>query len=158
MPSVWGSASKELQHIDEVGADNGVAADAHAGALADPQQGELMHRFIGQGAAAGDQAHGAGPVDMPGHDAHLSLARGDDARAVGADEAAVRILQAGHHPHHVQGGNALGDAHHHLDPAAADSRMASAAKAGGTKIREVLAPVAFTAWATVLNTGTSSIF
>ena len=45
-----------------------------------------------------------------------------------------------------------------LTPAAAASRMASAAKAGGTKIREVLAPVAATAWATVLKTGMSSIF
>jgi hypothetical protein len=43
-----------------------------------------------------------------------------------------------------------------LMPAAAASKMASAAKAGGTKIREVLAPVSAAAWATVLNTGTSS--
>ncbi len=26
-------------------------------------------------------------------------------------------FSAGHHPHHVQGGDALGDAHRHLDPA-----------------------------------------
>ena len=45
-----------------------------------------------------------------------------------------------------------------LTPAAAASRMASAAKAGGTKIREVLAPVSLTAWATVLNTGMASTF
>ena len=39
-------------------------------------------------------------------------------------------------------------------PASAASMMASAAKGGGTKMTEVLAPVSFTASATVLNTGT----
>ena len=42
-----------------------------------------------------------------------------------------------------------------LIPASAASIMASAAKAGGTKIIEVSAPVCFTASATVLNTGRS---
>ena len=55
-------------------------------------------------------------MDVAGHDAYLGLPRRDDPRAVGADEAAARILQRGHHPDHVQGGDALGDAHRHLDP------------------------------------------
>ena len=38
-------------------------------------------------------------------------------------------------------------------PASAASIMASAANAGGTKMIETSAPVAFTASATVLNTG-----
>ena len=39
-------------------------------------------------------------------------------------------------------------------PASKASRMASAAPGGGTKMQLVSAPVSFTAWATVLNTGT----
>ena len=41
-------------------------------------------------------------------------------------------------------------------PASAASMIASAANGGGTKITEALAPVAFTASATVLNTGQPS--
>ncbi|MPN63446.1 hypothetical protein SDC9_211205 [bioreactor metagenome] len=40
-------------------------------------------------------------------------------------------------------------------PASAASRMASPASGAGTKITEVLAPVALTASSTVLKTGTS---
>ena len=43
-------------------------------------------------------------------------------------------------------------------PASAASIIASAAKAGGTKIMEQLAPVSSTASLTVLKTGISSIF
>ena len=39
-------------------------------------------------------------------------------------------------------------------PAAAASMIASGANGGGTKMPDALAPVAFTASATVLNTGT----
>jgi hypothetical protein len=41
-----------------------------------------------------------------------------------------------------------------LMPPAAASMIASAANGGGTKMPEASAPVAFTASATVLNTGT----
>ena len=41
-------------------------------------------------------------------------------------------------------------------PASDASKIASAAYAAGTKIMDVLAPVAFTAAATVLKTGTPS--
>ena len=41
-------------------------------------------------------------------------------------------------------------------PASSASRMASAANGGGTKIMVALAPVSFTALATVLNTGQPS--
>ena len=43
-------------------------------------------------------------------------------------------------------------------PASAASMMASAANGGGTKITVALAPVAFTACATVSNTGRSRCF
>jgi hypothetical protein len=41
-------------------------------------------------------------------------------------------------------------------PASAASRIASAAKAGGTKIREVFAAVSWTLWITELKTGIPS--
>ena len=43
-----------------------------------------------------------------------------------------------------------------LIPASEASRIASAAYAAGTKMIEVFAPVAFTAFSTELNTGTPS--
>ena len=45
-----------------------------------------------------------------------------------------------------------------LIPASAASRMASAAKDGGTKITETSAPVSFTASRTVLKTGRFKCF
>ena len=49
-------------------------------------------------------------------------------------------------------GDAFGDAHRHLDPGGRGLEDGvPAAKAGGTKIREVLAPVSLTAWATVFE-------
>jgi hypothetical protein len=45
-----------------------------------------------------------------GHDADLALAGGDDAGAVGTDEAHRFVLEIVLHPHHVHDRNALGDA------------------------------------------------
>ena len=47
---------------------------------------------------------------MPRHDADLAFTGGDDARAVGTDETAVAAVEGAFHPHHVENGNALGDA------------------------------------------------
>jgi hypothetical protein len=43
-------------------------------------------------------------------------------------------------PHHIHDGNALGNGHDQFRPASAASMMASAAKGGGTKIMQQLAP------------------
>jgi hypothetical protein len=61
----------------------GIAADAHAGRLADVRARELAHDLVGQRAAARDDADVAGLVDVPGHDADLGLARRDDPGQLG---------------------------------------------------------------------------
>jgi hypothetical protein len=80
-----------------------------------------------------------------GHDADFALAGGDDAGAVGTDEAHRFVLEVVFHPHHVHDRNALGDADDQGNPASAASMMASAAKGGGTKIMLALAPAILTA-------------
>ena len=50
--SSWNSS----QHVDEVGADDRVAADADAGRLADAEVGQLPDGLVGQRARAGDDA------------------------------------------------------------------------------------------------------
>ena len=57
-----------------------------------PEAGELTDRLVGERARAGDDADVAGLVDVPGHDADLALAGGDDAGAVGADEACLAAV------------------------------------------------------------------
>src|SRR6185503_8377193 len=60
--------------VNEGGADDGVAADADAGRLSDPQAGELAYGFVSQRARAGDNAHMAGLVNVRRHDADLAFA------------------------------------------------------------------------------------
>jgi len=98
MASVWGSA------------DDGVAADADGGGLADAAGGELIDGLVGEGAGFRDDADVAFFVDAAGHDADLGLAGGDDARAVGADKAGVGLADDLPDLHHVEGGDAFGDA------------------------------------------------
>ena len=107
---VSGSAWKSFEHVDEVGAVDRVAPDAHAGGLAEAALGELVDDLVGQRAAARDHAHVADLVDVARHDPDLGLARRDQARAVGADEAARGAGEEGLHPHHVRDRHALGDA------------------------------------------------
>ena len=55
---------EELDGVGVGGADDGVAADADAGGLADFQVRQLAHRFISQRAGAGDYAHVAGQMNV----------------------------------------------------------------------------------------------
>src|SRR6185295_8756537 len=77
---------EEAQGVDEAGPHDRVSPDPQAGALPEPELRGLPDRLVGEGPAAGDDAHLAGAVDVAGHDADLALARCDDPRAVGADE------------------------------------------------------------------------
>ncbi len=108
--SVSGSASKSLQDVEVVGAVDRVAADADAGGLAKAEAGELPDGFVGQGAAAGDDADFAGFVDVAGHDADLAFAGGDDAGAVGADEPGLLAFHVLFDLDHVEDGDPFGDA------------------------------------------------
>ena len=78
--------------------------------------GELPHGFVGERAGAGDDADLAGVVDVAGHDADFALAGGDDAGAVRADEARGAFLERGLDLHHVEDGDAFGDADDEFDP------------------------------------------
>src|SRR5208282_5025740 len=78
---------EELDGIEKRRSDDRVATDADAGGLADAKVRQLAHRFVGERAAAAYHAHVAFLVDAAGHDPDLALARGDDAGAVGADQA-----------------------------------------------------------------------
>src|SRR4029079_4427563 len=82
-----GIGVEEGEDVDEVDAADGVAADADAGRLADPERRELADRLVGERAGARQDADRALLVDVARHDADLALAGGDDAGAVRADEA-----------------------------------------------------------------------
>mmetsp|Transcript_70042 Transcript_70042/g.200741 ORF Transcript_70042/g.200741 Transcript_70042/m.200741 type:complete len:230 (-) Transcript_70042:437-1126(-) len=100
-----------LEAIDEVGAVEGVAADADASRLAKAGLRRLVHRLICESARPAHDADLARHVDVPRHDAHLALPRLDDTGAIRADEAALALTQEGMLDlHHVLLGDALGDA------------------------------------------------
>ncbi len=108
-----------VEHFHDIevrGAIDGVAADANAGGLAMAAAGELPHGFVGEGAGARDDADLAGVVDVTGHDADFAGAGGDDAGAVRANEAGGAFLKRGFDPHHVDDGDAFGDADDEFDP------------------------------------------
>jgi len=70
--------------------------------------------------------------------------------AVRPDEPGRAILQVGPGLDHVEGGDALGDRHHHTaDPASVASMMASPHRREATKTTETFAPVSRTASSTV---------
>src|SRR5216684_3305644 len=101
---------EKLDGVEEGRADNGVAADADAGGLADAQFGELMHGFVCERAAAADYADISLLMDAAGHDADFAFAGRNDARAVGADEARLLEDHDGSDTHHVESRNAFRDA------------------------------------------------
>src|SRR6185503_16867830 len=102
---------EELQDVDEAGAVDRIAPDAHAGRLAEPAPGELVDDLVGERAAARDHPHVADLVDVARHDADLGLTRRDQAGTVGADQPAGGPGEEGLHPHHVGHRHTLGDAH-----------------------------------------------
>ena len=106
-----------LEHIDEVGAVDGVTANANTGGLTKSAARQLPHRFVGEGARTRDHAHAALLVDVARHDADLAGIRSDDARAVRADEArlATRLRHALRDLDHVDDRNAFGDRDDQLD-------------------------------------------
>ena len=71
-------AQEEVQAVDEVGAVEGVAADADAEGLAQADLGGLVDGLVGQGAGAGHDADAALLVDVAGHDADLALQKSKD--------------------------------------------------------------------------------
>src|SRR5262249_42569406 len=105
-----GVVVEELDSVEERCADNGIAADSDTGGLADAEARELVHCFVGEGAAAADDSHVALLVNASWHDADFALAGRNDARAVGANQARLRFVHHGGDTDHVDYRNAFGDA------------------------------------------------
>ncbi len=80
---VASSARNNLEHVDEFGALDRVAADAHRRGLAEADLGRLEHGFIGQRARTRDDADIALLEDIAGHDADLAFVGGHDAGQFG---------------------------------------------------------------------------
>ena len=104
---------EQSQRIQEIRADDRIAADADARRLPDSQFRQLAHRFIGQRAGARNHAHVAFLMNVPGHDADLAFARRNDARAVGPDQPRRPALRETAHAFTMSSGrDAFRDAHH----------------------------------------------
>ena len=78
---------KKLQRINKLRADNWVAADPYTGGLTVAQGGQLPNRFVGEGAAPGNNTHVPLFMNMGRHDADLAFPRRDNSRTVGPDQA-----------------------------------------------------------------------
>src|SRR5690606_26962775 len=101
---------EHFQNVDELGALDRIAADADRRGLAEAFLGGLEHGLIGERARARDDADRALLEDVGRHDADLRGVGGDDTGAVRADQARLGADQRTLDAHHVEDGNALGDA------------------------------------------------
>src|SRR5215210_7933086 len=100
-----------LQAVDEVCADDWIAADADAGALADAASGQVIHHLIGERAAAGDQTDPARDTDVSRNDADLARSRRDQSGTVRANEPHPTRSYERHGSRHVHHRNSLRDTH-----------------------------------------------
>lgn len=71
-----GVLEEDLEAVDEVGAAEGVTADADDEGLAEAGLGGLVDGLVGEGAGAGDDTDAAALVNETGHDADLALTLG----------------------------------------------------------------------------------
>ena len=97
------------QQIDEACADDRVAAESHAGALAETQIARLPDRFVGQGAAATHHANLAGVVNVAGHDADLAATGRDDSGTIRTNQNGIACLDLFVDANHVEHGHPFGD-------------------------------------------------
>src|SRR5580704_16573303 len=102
---------EQAHGIQERSADDGIAADTYAGGLADAEAGQLIDGFVGERAATADYPDVTLFVNAAGHDPDFAFAGGDDAGAIGADEARFVEVHGGGGANHVDDRNAFGDAH-----------------------------------------------
>src|SRR5690606_3298844 len=103
------------EHIDEIHASHGIAADADAGALSETDVRRLEYGFVRERARTRDDADLAGLVNEAGHDADLAFPGRDDAGAIRPNQQTAIAAERGLHAHHVVHRNAFGDADDQLD-------------------------------------------
>src|SRR5262249_9382353 len=111
-----GVSIEHRQHLALGGAYDRVTSHAHAGRLPDAAAWELVYGLVYQSAGARDNADMAGLEHAAGHNADAALAGRNHAGAVGANEGEATAAKGALHGHHVDRGNALGDADDHADP------------------------------------------
>ena len=136
-----GVGREELEHVEERGADDRVAADPDARRLADARVGHRLDGLVGQRPRARDDADAPLAVDGARDDAHFRPTRRCRAGAVRADQPApaarttstTGTMSSAGMPSVMQKIVAI--------PAATASSTASGAPAAGTKMHDVLAPV-----------------
>ena len=112
----FGIVVEHFQDIGVIGAVDGVATDSDASALAEATSGQLPDGFVGERAAPRDDADVAFFVDVAWSDADaaaavrfVACAWGNDAWAVGADQAGGSALHGVFDADHVIDGDAFGD-------------------------------------------------
>src|SRR5690348_8875953 len=96
---------EQRQDIDKPGAVHWIAANADAGGFAQAERRQLMDRFIGEGAAAGDDADDPLLVDKARHDADFRFIDRDDTRTIRTDQTYIAATERPLHLHHVVHGN-----------------------------------------------------
>ncbi len=161
MPCGFRVVVEKFDHVQMRRAVDRIAADADAGGLADAARSELPDRLVGQRAAARDDADVSFFVNVAGRDADaaaavriLALAGRDDAGTVRPDEPRLGVACSARFTRIMsRTGMPSVMATTSSSPASAPSRMASAANGGGTNTALAVAPVCFTASATVSKIG-----
>src|SRR6266850_515267 len=101
--------------VNEVGADEGVAADPDTRGLPHPMRRELVDDLVGQRAAARNDADLPRRADVAGDDADLALARRDQTRTVRSDQTRPPLVDERQDPRHVQHRNSFGNADDQTD-------------------------------------------
>src|SRR5215467_10468610 len=104
-----GIVVEKLDGIEKRRADDGIAADADASGLADAEKRQLVDGFVGESAAAADDADVSLLVNATGHDPDFAFPRRNDAGAVGTDHARLLEIHGGGYADHVEDRNAFGD-------------------------------------------------
>src|SRR5688500_19112589 len=103
----FGVVLEERQAVDEVGADDRIAADPDARRLADAGTRQVMNDLVGKRAAPRHNANGSRRADLAGEDPDLALAGADETRAVGSYEPRAALGDERHGAGHVENRNPL---------------------------------------------------
>src|SRR5437868_12425423 len=85
-------AVKQLERIQEICANDGIAADTDRRGLPNPPRCKLINRFISERPGSRNDSHRPFLVNLRGHDADLAMSRRNDARAVGPNQTRSAIL------------------------------------------------------------------
>lgn len=107
---------EDVKHIDEVGAREGVTAEAYDECLAEANFRRLRNGLVCECAGAGHDADASGLVDALRHDADLAFSGSNDTRAVWPNKARLALrFERLNDANHVVLRNSLRDRHYERD-------------------------------------------